>query len=39
MDLHQYIATVKTRLNDSKIVASIEIVDERVLLDLIGNSV
>ena len=33
MDLHQYIAAVKAKLNDSIIVSSIEIVDERVLLN------
>jgi hypothetical protein len=33
MDLYQYIAAVKAKLNESKLVSSIEIVDERVLLN------
>ncbi|MCG8367682.1 MAG: DUF6516 family protein [Pseudanabaenales cyanobacterium] len=32
MSLYQYIATVKTKLNSSRIVELVEIVDERVLL-------
>lgn len=33
MDLHQYIASIKAKLNASSIISSIEIVDERVLFD------
>jgi hypothetical protein len=33
MDLHQYIAAVEEKLGNSPIVLSIEIVDERVLLN------
>lgn len=33
MNLYQYIADIKTALNDSKIVAWVTTVDERVLFD------
>lgn len=33
MDLHQYISDVKAKLDNSPIVSSLEIVDERVLLN------
>jgi hypothetical protein len=33
MDLHQYLSHVKAKLDDSPIISSIEIVDERVLLN------
>ncbi|AKG20108.1 toxin-antitoxin system TumE family protein [Calothrix sp. 336/3] len=33
MDLEQYIAAVKAKLADSPIIATIEIVDERILLN------
>jgi hypothetical protein len=33
MELQQYINEVKTKLNDSSVISSVEIVDERILLN------